>query len=161
MQGRRCFFCDETIPAGEASVEHLVASANGGSNEDDNCVVCCKALNSAFGSKPYKEKLRAVLSHRGQFVCPRQQTLELASSSPAPITVAPTDDQLTLVLADLARRGAARPRKEKTLRNTIAAVFEKKLAEEELSDLLARLQAKDYVRMSDGKVDYKLPARDV
>jgi len=160
MQGRRCFFCDEAIPAGEASVEHLVASANGGSNDDENCVVCCKALNAAFGSKPYKDKLRAVLSHRGRFVCPGQQVGQPVSHDPASIGTAKADDQISLVLADLARRGAARPRKEKSLRNTIAAVFQKKLAEEELSDLLARLQAKEYVSISDGKVNYKLPARD-
>jgi 5-methylcytosine-specific restriction endonuclease McrA len=41
LQGHRCFFCQQTIPDGEASVEHLVASSNGGGNEDDNCVACC------------------------------------------------------------------------------------------------------------------------
>ena len=45
-QGGLCFFCDKALPQGEASVEHLVASANGGANGDDNCVACCKALNA-------------------------------------------------------------------------------------------------------------------
>lgn len=159
MQGRRCFFCDEIIPSGEASVEHLVASANGGSNDDENCVVCCKALNAAFGSKPYKEKLRAVLNHKGEFVCPRQPT----THAPARATPeAPENDeaQIALVLADLVRRGASRPRKEQTLRNTIAAVFQKKLAEEQLSGLLARLQDRKYLSITDGKVGYKLPGGD-
>src|SRR5262249_54609564 len=35
-----------------------------------NCVVCCKSLNAAFGSKSVKDKLRAVLNHRGPFICP-------------------------------------------------------------------------------------------
>lgn len=30
----------------EASVEHLRASANGGGNNDENCVACCKAVNA-------------------------------------------------------------------------------------------------------------------
>ena len=106
MQGRRCFFCDEMIPAGEASVEHLVASAP---------VI-------AIPNAPEAE-----------------------------------DAQIALVIADLARRGASRPRKEQTLRNTIAAVFQKKLAEEELSSLLARLQDRKYLSITDGKVGYKLP----
>jgi len=160
MQGRRCFFCDDVIASGEASVEHLVASANGGSNDDENCVVCCKALNAAFGSKPYKEKLRAVLNHKGKFVCPRQHATPARVIATADAPEA-EDAQVALVIADLARRGASRPRKEQTLRNTIAAVFQKKLAEEELSALLARLQDRKYLSITDGKVGYKLPGGDV
>lgn len=77
FQGHRCFFCDEPIPEGEASVEHLVASKNGGGNGDDNCVVCCKTLNTALGHLSYKEKLRAILNHRPRFTCP----LRIMSSS--------------------------------------------------------------------------------
>jgi hypothetical protein len=161
MQGRRCFFCDEAIPTGEASVEHLVASANGGSNDDENCVVCCKTLNAAFGSKPYKEKLRAVLSHRGKFVCPRSAA-GLAAVGPSAETAENDDAQIALVIADLARRGASKPRKEKTLRNTIAAVFQKKLAEGEISELMDRLQHCNHLSIAeDGKVRYKLPGSDV
>lgn len=159
MQGRRCFFCDEVIPSGEASVEHLVASANGGSNNDENCVVCCKALNAAFGSKPYKEKLRAVLSHKGKFVCPRQQANPASANATSALET--EDPQIALVIADLARRGASRPRKEQTLRNTVAAVFQKQLAEDELSALLTRLQDRKYLSITDGKVGYKLPGGDV
>lgn len=159
MQGRRCFFCDEPIAVGAASVEHLVASSNGGSNDDENCVVCCKSLNAAFGNKPYKEKLRAVLNHRGKFVCPgKGATSETAGSSAG---IEAEDAQVAAVVADLARRGASKPRKEQTLRNTIAAAFQKKLAEEELNSLLARLQDRKYLSITDGKVGYKLPGPDV
>lgn len=156
LQGRRCFFCDEPIPAGEASVEHLVASANGGTNDDENCVACCKSLNAAFGSKPYKEKLRAVLCHRGKFVCPKPIASEpvTVEAAPAPAT---DDEQITMTLADLARRGASKPRKEKTLRNTIAPVFQKKLSEEDLTALLSRLKSRKYLSITDGKVHYQLP----
>lgn len=158
LQGQRCFFCDGSIPAGEASVEHLVATANGGSNSDDNCVVCCKALNTAFGSKQYKEKLRSVLSHKGPFVCPRPLVALAHSGSGAPELTEPADKQVALVLQDLIRRGAHRPRKEKTLRNTVAATFQPKLADADASDLVARLQARAYVSISeDGSVGYKLP----
>ena len=33
-QGGRCFFCKESLPATDASVEHLVARANGGVKAD-------------------------------------------------------------------------------------------------------------------------------
>ena len=157
FQGNRCFFCDQTIPEGEASVEHLVASSNGGGNDDDNCVVCCKSLNAAFGNHPYKEKLRAILSHRGQFTCPvqagpRTETV-LTLTAPASKSKARID----AVIADLQKRGASRPRKMTTLRNTIAAVFQKQLTEDELSSLFTNLVAGGYIVVNESNVSYNLP----
>ncbi len=138
----------------EASVEHLIASASGGTNDDSNCVVCCKSLNAAFGSRGVKEKFRAVLNHRGPLVCPSKATSRLE-----PVESSIEDPQISLVIADLHRRGSTKPRKEKSLRNTIAAAFHQTLAEEELSSLLERLQAQAIVSISDGKVTYNLPAK--
>jgi len=69
-QGGRCFFCKQPLPKTEASVEHLVASANGGSNNDENRVACCKAVNALLGSMSLKEKIRVMLNQQGQFKCP-------------------------------------------------------------------------------------------
>src|SRR5688572_24782956 len=69
-QGGRCFFCNYVLSAAEASVEHLVATTNGGSNNDENCVVCCKALNGLLGRMSLKEKLRVILNQKGEFKCP-------------------------------------------------------------------------------------------
>jgi hypothetical protein len=69
-QGGMCFFCKSPLVKSEASVEHLVASANGGSNNDENCVACCKAVNALFGSMSLKEKIQIVLNQRGPFKCP-------------------------------------------------------------------------------------------
>jgi hypothetical protein len=154
LQGQRCFFCDSPIPGGEASVEHLIASATGGTNDDSNCVVCCRSLNAAFGNKGVKEKLRAVLNHRGPFVCPSK-----ATRRPEPVEPSIEDPQISLVIADLHRRESTKPQREKGLRNTIATVFQHALAEEELSSLLERLQATGIVSISDGKVTYSLPAK--
>ena len=79
MQGGQCFFCRQPLPRGEASIEHLVASANGGTNSEENCVACCRTLNSLLGSKSIKEKLQIVLNQRGDFSCPRPR-----ESAPAP-----------------------------------------------------------------------------
>lgn len=156
LQGGRCFFCKEPLPAGEASVEHLVASANGGSNSEENCVACCKSLNALLGDKPLKEKLRVVLNQRGPFKCPKGT----ASSQPIMSThgsqvAATLDDKLALVVADLRKRGSARPRKVTTLRNTIHALFKKQLAEEDLSSLMQQLQAREIIVVSDTKVTYE------
>ena len=48
-QGGDCFFCRKKLGKAEASVEHLVALTHGGRDNDENCVACCKSLNSLFG----------------------------------------------------------------------------------------------------------------
>jgi len=138
-------------------VEHLVASANGGANDDDNCVACCKALNAAFGSKPYKEKLRAILNHRGSFTCPRPLVAtEAVPVSPPPLRET-TDPELARVINDLRKRGNAKPRTMEKLRNTVSAVFQKQLAEGKITELLDTLRARGYVTTNSGAVSYKLP----
>ena len=157
FQGNRCFFCDQPIPEGEASVEHLVASANGGTNDDDNCVACCKSLNAAFGSRPYKDKLRAIMSHRGHFVCPMQSGSRVESSVSLTGPAADSKARIAAVVADLQKRGASRPRKVATLRNTIASVFQKQLTEEQLSSLFTNLVAAGYIVVNESNVTYNLP----
>ena len=65
-QGGQCFFCKKTLTKQEASVEHLLASANGGKNSDDNCVACCKTLNALLGSMALKEKVQVILNQNAQ-----------------------------------------------------------------------------------------------
>ena len=153
LQGHRCFFCGQSIPPGEASVEHLVATSNGGAKEDENCVVCCKAVNTALGHLSVKAKLQAVLNHRGSFVCP------MSIESPVASTVEPRDDRVALVVADLQKRGSARPRRVTTLKNTMNSAFQMSLSEAELDVLLTHLQAEGYVTIEDTKVSYALPAQ--
>lgn len=69
-QGGCCFFCQSLLTPGKASVEHLIASSHGGSNDPNNCVVCCQALNALLGSMSLKEKLLVLLNQKGQFKCP-------------------------------------------------------------------------------------------
>lgn len=153
LQGSRCFFCDETIPEGEASIEHLVATANGGAKQDDNCVVCCKAVNAALGSLHIKEKLKAVLNQRGRFVCPRHGAQTSQSTEDVVLP-----ERVALVVADLQKRGASRPRRVATLKNTMNTVFHKALTEGELDALLSSLQSSGFVVVEEDKVSYALPA---
>ena len=160
FQGNRCFFCDRHIPEGEASVEHLVASSNGGTNDDENCVVCCRTLNAAFGNRPYKEKLRAIVSQRSEFTCPVQPSSICESPASASRPPVETITKCEVVLVDLRKRGSARPRKVATLRNTIAALFHRQLTEAQLSAIFAELVAAGHVIVNENNVTYNLPAAD-
>lgn len=153
LQGERCFFCGQSIPAGEASVEHLVATSNGGAKADENCVICCKTLNQAFGHLSLKAKLQAVLSQRGTFRCPAS-----VESREAPAIRGPNESRIAHVVADLQRRGGARPRRVATLKNTMNAAFQMSLVEPEIEGLLRELEGLGYVTIVDGKVTYELPA---
>jgi hypothetical protein len=87
-QGNQCFFCRKPLNPADASVEHLVASANGGNNSEENCVACCKKLNALLGSKSLKEKMQIVLNQRGSFRCPEdveRERLASVAKATAPI----------------------------------------------------------------------------
>ena len=98
-QGQLCFFCQQPLSAADASVEHLVATVNGGGNGDDNTVACCKALNSLLGRKSLKEKLQVVLNQRGAFKCPNG-----AGKRHAGVEL-PEGEQLTTIVDALKSRG--------------------------------------------------------
>jgi hypothetical protein len=148
-QGNRCFFCDDPLPKGEASVEHLLASSKGGGNADDNCVACCKAVNSLFGSMTIKEKFQVLLRQRGQFRCPNR--LE----SPAlPATPEPDALSYTKAYDNLKSRGSSRPRVLKTLVSTLRAVL-KGSSPKDVDLVIESLKAKGVVVVNEKKVTYK------
>jgi hypothetical protein len=149
-QGGLCFFCRAPLLQSEASVEHLVASANGGGNGGDNCVACCKALNALFGSMSLKEKIQLVLNQRGHFKCPNKADARKTGS---------LSEKIARVIADLQKRGSARPRTVKTLSSTISALFQKKLSEQEVLSLIERLRTDGVIVVSGTKVSYELPTK--
>jgi hypothetical protein len=66
-------------------------------------------------------------------------------------------EKLEVVVANLKQRRSSRPRTVKTLTSTISSLFQKALAEEELSSLLKALQKHGYVSVNETKVSYSLP----
>ena len=170
-QGGQCFFCRKALPKADASVEHLVASSNGGANDDGNCVACCKALNHLLGAKSIKEKMQIVLNQRGNFQCPGNITTQptavinpkppaqVSSPKPAAINGNGNTAAIDLVIADLKKRGASRPRKVSTLTSTIKALLkqqQKPNSDAEVANLIAELQRRGKVVVTDTKVAYKL-----
>ena len=168
-QGGQCFFCRKPLPKAEASVEHIVASANGGTSDDGNCIACCKALNHLLGSKSIKEKLQIVLNQRGNFKCPgnvpaQPTSAPSASTKKAAPKSTPTvgngaSTPIDLVLADLEKRGVSRPRKVSTLASTIKSLLkqhQKTSTDAEVAGMIDELQKRGNAVITDTKVTYKL-----
>ena len=159
VQGGLCFFCKQPLSKADASVEHLLASANAGNNHDDNCVACCKSFNALLGSMSLKEKFQVVLNQKGQFKCPnsggslnppRPDDPKAKQSVPSKSKA----DRFTMVVANLKQRGVSRPRTLKTLKSTIASLFPKGISEADLDALIQQLQASGEISLTENKVSY-------
>lgn len=159
-QGNICFFCRQPLAKAEASVEHLLASANGGSNHDENCVACCKAVNALLGSMSLKEKFQVVLNQRGDFKCPNGAgTPKTPAQAKAKVPSAKKDvpkTKLDLVLKNLKQRKSARPASIKTLRSTISSLFPDGISEADRDSLVSQLEAAGKITVSGTKVTYSL-----
>ena len=68
-----------------------------------------------------------------------------------------TADRIAVIVDDLHKRGAAKPRTVTTLTSTIGALFLKQLSPDEIGALLTALQARGYVSVVGNKVSYSLP----
>lgn len=75
-----------------------------------------------------------------------------------PIDPKSSPDRVALIVADLQKRGAARPRTVATLSSTISATFQKQLTAQEVSSLVSELQKKGLVKVEGTKVTYNLPS---
>lgn len=157
VQGNRCFFCEQPLPRTEASVEHLVALANGGTSRDDNCVACCKVINTLLGSMSLKEKLRVVLNQKGKFKCPDENATITPSSPSKPLEAraAPCKNgTYELVLGNLKGRGSSRPRTIETLTSTIGSLFKPELPDPEIALVVEQLLSSGKILLMENKVAY-------
>lgn len=67
------------------------------------------------------------------------------------------DDKIDAIVKNLVGRGQSRPRKVKTLQNTISHLVSETLTEAELGALIGELQKRKLIVINDGNVKYKLP----
>jgi hypothetical protein len=65
-------------------------------------------------------------------------------------------EKIAVIVAHLELRGAARPCKTKTLRNTINSLFQFVLSSRSSSGLVNELQAQALISISDNNVSYSL-----
>jgi hypothetical protein len=110
-----------------------------------------RIISKDAGFDPLVAHLRAK-----KILCERLPSLAGLHSVPASGGKSPPD-KIAVVIADLIKRQAARPRTLKTLSSTVQALFQKKLTENELQALLDELSKRGVVKVSDGKLSYELP----
>ncbi|HLM57779.1 MAG TPA: PIN domain-containing protein [Pyrinomonadaceae bacterium] len=67
------------------------------------------------------------------------------------------EGRVEVIVADLIRRKASKPRTKKTLISTVHALFKKELSEQQLSQLFASLCARGVVKVDGTKIFYDLP----
>ena len=174
VQGGACFFCKSPLAKLDASIEHLFATANGGTNNEENCVACCKSLNAILGNMSLKDKFQVVLNQKGSFNCPNGAgsganaavATIVAKAKSVPVPIAPSKvppdtktkpDNFTFLVANLTQRGTGRPRTLKTLTSSVAAIFPKGVTEAELAGLIQELRSTGKVSVNEmGKVSYEL-----
>jgi len=65
-------------------------------------------------------------------------------------------EKIDAIVENFASRGQSRPRKVKTLANTINSLFAEKLDEKQLEIIINRLKEQQYITVDQGKVTYKL-----
>ena len=153
-QGGVCFFCKDDIPGAERSVEHLIASTLGGSDKDENCVVCCKSRNGLFGRMSLKEKIQVVLNQKNGFACPNKKLPGMEKSGL--IEKSLSSENFAVVLADLERRGVSKPRTLKTLTSTVNALLRGKADEKGVEQVLRMLKQQKKLTVEGTKVSYSL-----
>ena len=69
------------------------------------------------------------------------------------------DEKISAIVKNLSGRGHARPRKVKTLANTINSLFTRSLEEQELMSHVNELQKQGYIVVRDGNISYQLPGK--
>jgi septum formation topological specificity factor MinE len=94
-------------------------------------------------------KTRKILASRSMSVVDIPIVKAASSKSPS--------ERIEIIVADLKRRGSAKPRTVKTLSSTIQAIFQKQLSDEDVTGLVNGLNKKGIVKISGTKVAYSLP----
>jgi hypothetical protein len=75
-----------------------------------------------------------------------------------PVDPKSSPDRVALIVVDLQKRGASRPRTVVTLSSTISAMFQKKLTAQDVSSLVSELKKRGLVKVEGTKVTYNLPS---
>lgn len=75
-----------------------------------------------------------------------------------PVDPKSSPDRMALIVANLQKRGAARPRTVATLSSAISATFQKQITAQEVSALVSELKKKGLIKVEGTKVTYNLPS---
>lgn len=67
------------------------------------------------------------------------------------------DEKIEIIINNIRQRGQSKPRKEKTLANTINSLFTKSLGDDEAMGLVRELEKRNFIAINAGKIAYMLP----
>jgi hypothetical protein len=67
------------------------------------------------------------------------------------------DEKIELIVNNIRQRGQSKPRKEKTLANTINSLFTKSLGDDEAMGLVRELEKRNFIAINAGNIAYMLP----
>lgn len=84
LQHGKCFYCGSALDRADASVDHIHPKSKGGTNVDDNLVVCCKRLNIFFGDRGVKEKMSFLVNASGNVMCPTKVKTDTSGTGTEP-----------------------------------------------------------------------------
>jgi len=104
-QGGKCFYCNAVLDINEASIDHVIPRAKGGTDDVYNLVVCCKYANHAFADYSPKHKMAVIkqlccFSSGCQKIFPREEEIIKAPTENA--QVAELEKQVQSTKAQLA-----------------------------------------------------------
>lgn len=71
-------------------------------------------------------------------------------------TTTSNDEKVSAIVKNLAGRGQAKPRKVKTLSNTINSLFTEDMSDQQLATLVKELEKRKYIKVNEGNVTYHL-----
>ena len=66
-------------------------------------------------------------------------------------------EKISLVIEDLKRRKASKPRAVKTLTSTISSIFQKQLSDQQVDAIITVLQKREVIAINGTRVTYSLP----
>ncbi|MCB0192679.1 MAG: NYN domain-containing protein [Anaerolineae bacterium] len=67
------------------------------------------------------------------------------------------DEKISAIVKNLVGRGQSRPRKVKTLTNTINSLFTENLSNQQLAMLVKELEKRKYIKVNEDNISYHLP----
>lgn len=67
------------------------------------------------------------------------------------------DERIEAIVKSLIARGTSRPRKTKTLGNSINSLFQKTLEESEVTRIIQEMQKRKWITIDQENISYKLP----
>ena len=83
---------------------------------------------------------------------------DLSEILPLRIPKSATDEtKMNAIIKNLAGRGSSKPRRVKTLRNTIRSLFEEEIGARQLDSIVEKLTTREHVVINEERVSYNFP----